>query len=109
METVLTQLCILNIITDIQCGEGNLMDDNAKRERLEIMIERRIIMEERKELEKNRRAERHQAFLERQAGVRGLRRSEQVELQKLQRDKLAEAQEMRKLIQGARLAMWRMR
>ena len=85
------------------------MDENAKRERLEIMIERRIIMEERKEIEKNRRADRHQAFLERQAGVRGLRRSEQAELQKLQRENLAEAQEMRKLIQGARLSMWRMR
>ena len=81
------------------------MDENAKRESLEIMIERRIIMEERKEIEKNRRADRHQAFLERQAGVRGLRRSEQAELEKLQRENLAEAQEMRKLIQGARLSL----
>ena len=82
------------------------MDEEARRARLEIMIERRIVMEEKRNKAREHTNTRHQAFLERQAQSRGLRKAEQNELQRLRQETLAENQELRKIMQEARVVMW---
>ncbi|MBQ5659272.1 MAG: hypothetical protein IIV02_07115, partial [Peptococcaceae bacterium] len=82
------------------------MDEEARKARLEIMIERRIIMEEQRNKARERTNTRHQAFLERQAQSRGLRKAERNELQRLRQETLAENQELRKIMQEARVVMW---
>ena len=48
------------------------MDEEARRARLEIMIERRIILEEQRNKAHEQNNTRHRAFLEQQAEVRTL-------------------------------------
>ena len=79
------------------------MDDQERRERLEIIIQYRTTSNERVEANRILSMEKRMELLQQRALQQELRRRELRELERLRREMAEEAQQMRRMVQQARL------
>lgn len=82
------------------------MDEQARKERLELMMARKIAVEEKQEMMRLNMEEQRLQFLEKNAQARTLRRNEIAEMQRLRRENTEEARQQRKAIQAERRAIF---